>query len=437
MPKRAWLWPLLLAVLVGGSYWFGFRADKGGERELPVYLAGGERMAQGAEIYRRSPGPGYEVDGKPFTYPPFAAVPFVPMRHVAKEWQPAVWFAVNFVILVLLARWLHRHASGSRPGLAPPRLVWFWVLTAVFGGRHVASVLGNQSHDLLVCGLVGMTAAAWVAGRNSAAVWAGLGGAMKATPLLFIGLFGVRWRWIAVLLLPFVFVAASLLPDWLYPRADGGSWLRAWYDLNLRGLQVGGAASAAGAWNSHSILNQGLGGTLVRLFQPVQVADSVFVLGQPGDVLCCALPTTLFRIVQIVLQLGVLAVIAFGVRCAGRAVAAAKDPVAVQRALGLGEVAAIACGMVLLSPQSSKSHFCVWLFPVAFVAERLLRGRRDLVAWALFGSAAVVGLVAKDLLGKQLGNLLLAFGNVTWATLLLLLATVRCLATARRTDVAS
>jgi hypothetical protein len=77
---------------------------------------------------------------------------------------------------------------------------------------------------------------------------------------------------------------------------------------------------------------------------------------------------------------------------------------------------------------SSKSHFCVWLFPVAFVAERLLRGRRDPVAITLFAAAAFVALLAKDMVGRELGNLLLAYGNVTWATVLLLAATVRCLA---------
>jgi uncharacterized membrane protein len=83
--------------------------------------------------------------------------------------------------------------------------------------------------------------------------------------------------------------------------------------------------------------------------------------------------------------------------------------------------------MLLLSPMSSKSHFCVWLLPVAFLAERLLRGRRCVAALALFALAAVAALLAKDLLGKRLGNLVLAYGNATWATLLLLLASVAAL----------
>ena len=48
-------------------------------------------------------------------------------------------------------------------------------------------------------------------------------------------------------------------------------------------------------------------------------------------------------------------------------------------------------------------------------------GKREVVA---------VGREAKDMLGRELGNQLLGFGNVTWATLLFLLATVRLLAKA-------
>jgi hypothetical protein len=421
--SRLWLLPLLLAVLVGGGWYFGYRS-KADDRELPVYVTGGERMAAGAEIYRRG------TDGKPFTYPPFAAVPFVPFAKLPKDWQPPAWFAVNFAILLLLVRWLHRYGSAPVPGLGSPKLGWYWPLVIVVGGRHVTSVLTNQSHDLLIAGLCGAGAAAWCRGRSSAAVWVGLGAAIKATPLLFLGLFGLRLRVLAVLLLLATVAAATLLPDFVFPRSDGVAWWRAWYDVNLAGLEVGGTASAQGAWNSHSILNQSLSGTLVRLFTPVKIADPSFVLGQPGAVLLTELSPGVFNIVSLAAQLAVLAVISFGIWRAGRQVRGSTDAVVAHRLVGLGEVAAIVCGMVLLSPQSSKSHFCVWLFPVAFVVDRLTRGRRDVLALLLFAAAAVTGLLAKDMLGRELGNQLLGFGNVTWATLLFLLATVRLLAIA-------
>jgi hypothetical protein len=415
--QRLWLLPLLLAVMVFGGWYFGARAQ-GEDRELPVYVTGGERMAAGEEIYRRG------TDAKPFTYPPFAAVPFVPFALLPLAWQPPAWFVVNFVILVFLARWLHAWGRRDWPGAGPPRLLWFWGLTLVLGVHHVLSVLTNQSHDLFIAGALGLAAASWCRKGHWAGLWAGLGGAIKATPMLCLGLFALRLRPLAVVLLLGSFAALSLLPDWWFPRDDGKYWLQAWYEVNLRGLEVGGTADARGAWNPHSYLNQSLSGTLTRLLTAVSIPGR-FVDEQ---VALANLSPGAAKNVGLALQLGVLALIAGGIRGAARAVRAAPDPLVEQRRLGLGEVAAIACGMVLLSPQSSKAHFCVWIFPAAFLADRLLRGRRDLLLWLLVGMALLLGpLASKGLVGRDLGNKLLAYGNVTWCTVLLLLATVRSL----------
>lgn len=412
--------PLLLAVMVVGSWWFSYRA-RNDDRELPVYVTGGERMAAGEEIYRRG------LDGKPFTYPPFAAVPFVPFAQLPASWQVPAWFCINFTILLLIVRWLHAFGRRDVPGAGPPRLVWYWVLTLLLGVHHVLSVFTNQSHDLLILGTVVLVAAAWCRGRSSAGVWAGLGAATKATPLLFLGLFVLRRRLVATVLLLLTTVGLSLLPDWWFPRGDGQLWIQAWYDVNLKVLQVGGTASADGAWNAHSWLNQSLSGTLTRLLTAARIpgsfVDEHAALVHLGAGAC--------RIVTTAAQGAVLAVIALGVWRATRSVRAAADPIGMQRTVGLGEVALFACGMVLLSPQSSKSHFSVWLLPAAFLADRVLRGRRDVWILALLAVAVLLGpLSAKDLLGRALANKLNAWGNVTWCTVALMAATVRALWTA-------
>ncbi|MBX3463581.1 MAG: DUF2029 domain-containing protein [Planctomycetes bacterium] len=415
--SRVWTLVVLLAVMVAGGWWFGQRA-RNADRELPVYVLGGERMAAGAEIYRRG------TDDKPFTYPPFAAVPFVAFAWLPAAAQPAAWFCLNFVVLLLIVRWLHAHARREAPDPGRPRLVWFWALTLLVGGHHVLSVFTNQSHDLLLLGCVVLVAAAWCRGRTSAGAWAGLGAAFKATPLLFLGLFGLRRRLPAALALVALAAGATLLPDWWFPRDDGRSWVAAWYDVNLRGLQVGGTASAAGAWHPHSWLNQSLSGTVTRLVTVPQAPGS-FV---DEHIALLDLSAGACKAVTLGAQLVVLALIAVGVLGAARAVRAAAEPSAVQRSVGLGEVAAIACGMVLLSPQSSKSHFCVWLLPAAFLADRLLRGRRDPWLLAMLALAILLGpLSGRDLLGRALANRLNAAGNVTWCTVVLLAATVRAL----------
>jgi len=414
--------PLLLAVMVVGSWWFSYRA-RNDDRELPVYVTGGERLAAGAEIYRRG------ADAKPFTYPPFAAVPFVPFAKLPATWQAPAWFCVNFTILLLIVRWLHAFGRRQVAGASPPRLVWFWTLTLVLGVHHVFSVFTNQSHDLLILGAIVLVAAAWCRGRATAGVWAALGAAMKATPLLFLVLFALRTRWLAAALLLLATVSLTLLPDWWFPRADGRWWVEAWYDVNLRVLQVGGTASADGAWNAHSWLNQSLSGTLTRLLTAAKIpgafVDEHAALLHLSDGAC--------KVVTMLAQSAVLAAIALGLRRAARVVRTAADPPAMQRTVGLGEVALIACGMVLLSPQSSKSHFSVWLLPAAFLADRLLRGRRDVWLWVLVVGVLLLGpLAGKDLVGRSVANQLNAWGNVTWCTVLLLAATARGIWTADR-----
>ncbi|MGE3174315.1 MAG: glycosyltransferase family 87 protein [Planctomycetota bacterium] len=423
---RLWWFPVLLAVLVAGG-WYYTRNAKEGDRELPVYVHGGERMAAGEEIYRRA------AEAKPFTYPPFAAVPFVPFAQLPASWQPAVWFAVTLLMLLPILVWLQRWLQTPWPGAGPPRAVWAWVLAALVALRHVSSVFENQSHDLMVFAPAAL-AIAWC-GRGGrargalAGLMAGAAAAFKATPLLFLVWFVPARAWWAAATLVLGFALLSFAPDLLWPRADGGSWLLQWIDVNLRGLQVGGAAAAEGAWNPHGILNQSLSGTLTRLLSPPVVNDvftvpaATLVDWPPGAVKAAILTA----------QLAVVAGIGLGVLWLRRGIvlAAAADPAAVplvQRRGALGAGGLVLCGMVLLSPMSSKSHFCVLLAPAVFCADRLLRGRRDVLLACLFGAAALLATgSAKGLLGRQVGNLVLGLGAVTWSTVLLMLATLRAL----------
>ena len=290
-----------------------------------------------------------------------------------------------------------------------------------------ASLAAMVQSTISVAAAVALTAAAWCRGRATAGLWAGLGAAMKATPLLFVGLFGQRMRWGPLLVLVVALVAATLAPDLLYPRADGRSWAMAWYDLNLRALKVGGTADG-GAWGAHSVLNQSLSGAMHRWFRPVETGGRAFVHGENGTVLVAELSTGAVKVVTLAMFAVVLGLLFAAGRFAARALRGLDGEalVARMRRVALGEVGAFACGMVLLSPQSSKSHFCVWLFPVAFVVDQLLRrGRRDVVLLGLFVPAFALGIVSKEIVGRANGELLLAWGNVTWSTVLLLLATLR------------
>ena len=425
--SHATRWILLLVVLVAGGWYFGFRS-KDGDRELPVYVTGAERMAAGDEIYRKG------EDAKVFTYPPFAAVPFVPFVVVPAKWQPAAWFAVNFALLLLVLRFLHRWASSAWPDAGPQRLVAAWIWVGLLAGRHVSSVFENQSHDLFICAFA--AAGAWSLGRRGqtgsigAGIAVGAGAAFKATPLLFLELFVVARSWAAIGASIASVVLLSLLPDWIFPRDDGASWVVRWFDVFLRGMEVGGAASTEGAWLSHSFLNQGLAGTLARLFSPTD-QTSVFV---HPDAMVAHLPPLALKTLQRVAQVGVLVVIAIGALRL-RAAQRAADPDSAWRRAALGACGLVVCGMVLLSPQSSKQHFCVLLLPAMFCADRLLRSRRDVLLFGLLlASALLASATSKGVLGKQVGNLVLAWGSVTWSTVLLMLATLRAMQPERAED---
>jgi hypothetical protein len=411
---KRWLVVVLALILVGGAWWSMHQAASG-DRELPVYVQGAERMLKGEEIYRRG------TDAKPFTYPPFFGLLFVPFCWAPEPVRAPWFFAVNYAVLLLVLRWLHRWAGRRADGTALPWPWGFWLGVGLLSGRYVFSVFENQSHDLWILGFCTLVAAAWCRGRAVAGVWSGIGAACKATPLLFLELFTLRFAiWSAVLLVLTVAVL-TWLPDLVLPRSDGASWAVRWYEVNLKGLSVGGTADAEGAWNPHSVLNQSLSGTLTRLCSEPANAGAFVVTG----VALCNLHDDALKVVRIAGSAFVLLTIAWGVLRARAVLKASPDPVAARRTLGLGEVALIACGMVLLSPQSSKAHFCVLLLPAAFCMRRLLASRDWLLILLLLAAFVLGPLSVKDLLGRDLGNVLLAYGSVTWCTVLLLLATVR------------
>jgi hypothetical protein len=217
-----------------------------------------------------------------------------------------------------------------------------------------------------------------------------------------------------------VAVALTVLPDLVCPRADGRWSAEVWYSTFLSGLRVGGTAAAAGAWAEASFLNQSLSGTLHRLLTDIEPKGTF----QLDHVHLVAADAAVRKVVTLAAQalVGLLVLVAC-LSGRGRALPAADG--ALHR---FGQVGAVACGMVLLSPMSSKSHFCVLLFATAFCVADLLYRRRDAVVVVLLAAVfACTTLSTKDIVGKSLGNQLLARGSVTWAALLTLLATVHVL----------
>ncbi|PIE22394.1 MAG: hypothetical protein CSA62_12870 [Planctomycetota bacterium] len=432
--RKSWLLGLTAILFIGGA----FSMVRKDTSELPVYVQAAARMLNGEEIYRPS-------EEKPFTYPSFFALPFVVLVPFAEEeahtvefsffglgrkdipyraWDGVfvrlLWFAINLTLLAWALRSVHRMLKSQRRETGPP-LQLAWLLIAILAGRHLWAVLANQSHDYLV--LLAVLGAGLGAGFGSrtkgelgSGAWVGFGAACKATPLLFLPVqlwqrrFGAAFATISALVL------LLLLPELLFPRQDGLLWLEAWQHSFLSKVGPGSPAEAEGAWTKWNILNQNLAGTLYRLSTPVaaEQANRHFF-----DVSLWAPSANALKYITLAAQAAVLGLILFVTRPSlSRSLEEGE-----LRFRRFGEAGAIACGMVLLSPMSSKSHFCVLLVGTSFCIADLLWRRRDPVLGTLLALVLASGsLTSRELWGGSTSRELLARGSVTWATLLLLLA---------------
>lgn len=409
-------------ILPAGALWFflvfavaGFVPFLRKEpSELRVYVNAAERLAADERIHRPE-------DAKPFTYPPFFAVPFLPFAVLPKEpwFQRTVWYAANVAVLWWLLRFVERRirveAGGERPAL-------FWVLALVLAGRHVSSVFENQSHDLLVLFAVALGLDAALSRRSVASgVLVGAGAAMKATPLLFFPYFLWKRRWLAAAAAVLVFAVLSLLPDLFFQSDTGRTYAEDWYHAFLAGMDptdpdAPAAASRPGAWRAWNALNQSLSGTIYRLFTPVAPGDGRV------NVAIAELSSGTIKLVTYATIATLLALFLF----VTRSVPAPEDER--ERRLRLsGEFGLFLCGMVLFSPMSSKSHFSVLLIGQAFLLAHVMR-RRDPITVALLAAIAVLSIsTTRTVLGRDLGNAVLACGPVTWGALLTALAIARVL----------
>ncbi len=412
------LWSLFAVVVIVGLISF-LRKDA---TEMPVYMTGSARMLAGEEVFR--PG-----DDKPFSYPPFAAVPTIPVAVLPEAMQRTAWYFLNIGILVLVVRLLWSVLRGvvpeERRSLPAGRGLWlFWILVILIAGRHVAAVLQNQSHDFIILLCLTLSASTWGKGREwLAGIFAGLGGAFKATPLLFAVPFAVTRRLPLLIGLGVGFLAASLLPDLLFPRTDGRFWLVAWYEIMVSGVGVGEVAERQGVWSAHSWLNQSLSGALYRLTTPTDIVSDF-----QRNAALVTLSPEMRKALTMISQLAVIGLIAFVSFLPTLKRFAIQRSPREQAFRRLGETALVACGMVLLSPMSSKSHFCVLLLPVAYCLCDFLFRKKDPILGLLLLAAFVVGtLSSRGVVGSDFAGVLLSYGTVTWATALLLLATAHAL----------
>ena len=239
----------------------------------------------------------------------------------------------------------------------------------------------------------------------------GLATACKATPLLFLPMLLLRGRWQAAGMFVAACLLASFLPDVLCPAKSGRAWSEQWYSVFVSKVETSGPAAGSKAWRAWNHLNQGLAGTLYRFTTPAPV-DSAERIALEVNIVELS-PENRRNLT--LGALGLLFASSLAVtwlRCR----LAAPLP---RNLMELGTWSVLFTAMLLLSPMSSKQHFCTLLVPLAYVCDYLLDApKRQYLLLVGLGLVWFMGsCLMKDIVGRPLGNLALAYGSLTWCAL--------------------
>ncbi|GAB3707533.1 glycosyltransferase 87 family protein [Corynebacterium nasicanis] len=225
--------------------------------DIDVYRAGARAFLEGDNLYTR----GYEVGGitLPFTYPPLAAILFIPVALLPYGVALVAWTFASAVLLWWCLTIVLRHAV---PGLAPAdhRVLAAWILPLALLAEPVRETLGFGQINIILMALVladTLTRRPWL----PRGVLIGLAAAIKLTPAVFILVFLVRRQWRHAAVTFCAGVGFTLLAALLSWRNSLTYWLETLSDTG----RIGGESYAS---------NQSLRGLLARLAAPGEQADS-------------------------------------------------------------------------------------------------------------------------------------------------------------------
>ncbi|MFE5792516.1 glycosyltransferase 87 family protein [Streptomyces sp. NPDC056503] len=265
-PSRARPWPLVAAaaacLISFAAFWVAQRVAHVNMLDVMVYRAEAETLRAGGDLYAmRATSANLAM-----TYPPFAAVLFLPLTLVGVPLMRTLSTAGNLLLVVALVR---LSLQLVRPALASPARradLWrttLWVAAVVVWCEPVWTTLRYGQINLLVA-----VAVLWDFTRREKSRWAGLGiglaTAVKLTPGLFVVLLlaaGVLlWRrdrgmnqWLRTALTATgAFLVTTLAMVVALPAESRTFWTRTLFETG----RVGHAEETA---------NQSLSGVLARL----------------------------------------------------------------------------------------------------------------------------------------------------------------------------
>jgi alpha-1,2-mannosyltransferase len=216
--------------------------------DLEVYRTGAKVLLRGGDLYGRLPrlGDGHEL---PFTYPPFAALIFIPLAILGYGMANWLLTAVS-VVCVAVSLWC---IAASTPGEAGARMrrLLPWALPAALLLEPVRSTLTYGQINVLLMALVSVDcltrAPRWPRG-----IGVGIAAALKLTPGVFLLFFLLRRDLRSAVRAGLSFAACTGAGFALAPRDS----LRYWTQIAYQPARIGGISYAS---------NQSILATLARL----------------------------------------------------------------------------------------------------------------------------------------------------------------------------
>lgn len=249
--------------------------------DLQIYRYGGQFLLHGQHLYDGAM-PQANDSILPFTYPPFAALSFVPM-----SWMPVRLLSVIFLVIGCLLTWWLIRILLRRVGCGDLPVGWSMLLTGVaLQLEPVRVTLDLGQINLILAGLVIADTLwdrrpAWAEPYRGVLV--GIAAAIKMTPAVVLIYFVARRQWRAAVTTCAAFVAATALA-WAITPAD--SW-KYWTSTLFDPDRIGGPAY---------VYNQGIAGVLARMgMSDDQRSHWWLLLSAIAGLYCCALAWYLAR----------------------------------------------------------------------------------------------------------------------------------------------
>ncbi|MGV9859176.1 glycosyltransferase 87 family protein [Gordonia sp. NPDC003425] len=196
--------------------------------DLDVYRLGAQIWQQGQSLYADGSMP-FTADGiwLPFTYPPFAALTFVPLGAMTLAVAGVLISILSIALLVVV---VHITLTLLGVGIAANR--WWMALAVTTGAlwfNPVWMTLGFGQINIILLAMIIVDV--FLVGRGrlrhlapAQGVLVGLAASIKLTPLVFIAVFASARRWRAALTAGATFLLAGALA-WIWLPGDSlGYW---------------------------------------------------------------------------------------------------------------------------------------------------------------------------------------------------------------------